>query len=69
MWHRRHDFWLLAGVTTHGYRHWQDIMNDPRFSILNKAFRNDADRLKRAAFLNRRFQVRKERSQFSVLFT
>ncbi len=23
MWHRRHDYWLLAGIVTHGYRHWQ----------------------------------------------
>ena len=22
-WHRLHDYWLLAGIVTHGYRHWQ----------------------------------------------
>ena len=57
-WHRRHDYWLLAGVVTHGYRHWQDILGDPRFAILNKAFKSEQERLRKAAFLNRRFQVR-----------
>lgn len=23
IWHRRHDYWLLAGVVQHGYGRWQ----------------------------------------------
>uniref|UniRef100_A0A0N4ZGI1 DNA helicase n=1 Tax=Parastrongyloides trichosuri TaxID=131310 RepID=A0A0N4ZGI1_PARTI len=38
VWHRRHDFWLLNGITIHGYGRMGDIMNDPRFSILNEPF-------------------------------
>ena len=57
VWHRHHDFWLLAGIITHGYRHWQDILNDPRFESLNRAFRNDSDKMRKGAFLNRRFQL------------
>ena len=38
MWHRRHDYWLLAGIVTHGYRHWQVsyammIMNSLRIEL------------------------------------
>ena len=47
----------LNKLHTHGYRHWQEILSDPRFEILNRAFKQDVDRQKRAAFLNRRFQV------------
>merc|ERR1712183_959377 len=31
IWHRRHDYWLLSGIVTHGYGRWQDIQNDGRF--------------------------------------
>lgn len=31
IWHRRHDYWLLAGIVTHGYGRWQDIQNDIRY--------------------------------------
>merc|ERR1712045_422036 len=27
IWHRRHDYWLLAGIVTHGYGRWQAIQN------------------------------------------
>ena len=30
IWHRRHDYWLLAGIVVHGYGRWQDIQNDIR---------------------------------------
>lgn len=56
-WFRLHDFWLLAGVITHGYRHWQDILSDQRFELLNHAFIRDSDKVRKAAFLNRRFQL------------
>lgn len=56
-WHRRHDFWLLCGTVMHGYRNWPDILGDVRLDILNRGFKNHEDRAKRAAFLNRRFQL------------
>uniref|UniRef100_A0A0N5C749 DNA helicase n=1 Tax=Strongyloides papillosus TaxID=174720 RepID=A0A0N5C749_STREA len=40
IWHRRHDYWLLAGITVHGYGRMGDIMSDPRFGILNEPFEN-----------------------------
>merc|ERR1712223_30447 len=39
IWHRRHDYWLLAGIVTHGYGRWQDIQNDMRFCIINEPFK------------------------------
>lgn len=36
---RRHDYWLLAGMATHGYARWTDIQNDPKFAIINEPFR------------------------------
>ncbi|XP_066991467.2 chromodomain-helicase-DNA-binding protein Mi-2 homolog isoform X1 [Anabrus simplex] len=42
IWHRRHDYWLLAGVVTHGYGRWQEIQNDIRFAIINEPFKMDA---------------------------
>ncbi|XP_066991468.2 chromodomain-helicase-DNA-binding protein Mi-2 homolog isoform X2 [Anabrus simplex] len=41
IWHRRHDYWLLAGVVTHGYGRWQEIQNDIRFAIINEPFKMD----------------------------
>ena len=32
VWHRRHDYWLLAGVVKCGYGRWQDIQNDICFT-------------------------------------
>nr|XP_039267444.1 chromodomain-helicase-DNA-binding protein 3-like [Styela clava] len=39
IWHRRHDYWLIAGVATHGYARWMDIQHDHRFAIVNEPFR------------------------------
>lgn len=39
VWHRRHDYWLLAGIVSHGYGRWTDIQNDPRFMIINEPFK------------------------------
>jgi chromodomain-helicase-DNA-binding protein 4 len=36
IWHRRHDYWLLAGIVKHGYGRWQDIQNDTIFAIINE---------------------------------
>lgn len=36
VWHRRHDYWLLAGIIKHGYGRWQDIQNDFSFLIINE---------------------------------
>jgi len=41
IWHRRHDYWLLAGIVNHGYSRWQDIQNDPRYGLLNEPFKLD----------------------------
>jgi hypothetical protein len=40
-WHRRHDYWLLSGVITHGYSRWQDVQQDPRFQIISEPFNRD----------------------------
>jgi len=62
IWHRRHDYWLLAGMATHGYARWTDIQNDPKFAIINEPFRamaakqgNFQDMQNR--FLGRRFKL------------
>ncbi|KAK7899273.1 hypothetical protein WMY93_020126 [Mugilogobius chulae] len=48
IWHRRHDYWLLAGIIhldrallRHGYARWQDIQNDVKFAILNEPFKGE----------------------------
>lgn len=40
-WHRRHDYWLLSGIITHGFSRWQDIQQDPHFSIISEPFNRD----------------------------
>ncbi|XP_024117583.1 chromodomain-helicase-DNA-binding protein 3, partial [Oryzias melastigma] len=44
IWHRRHDYWLLAGIVIHGYARWQDIQNDPQFAIVNEPFKSQANK-------------------------
>ena len=41
VWHRRHDYWLLAGIVKHGYGRWQDIQNDVCFCLVNEPFKAD----------------------------
>nr|CAH8824715.1 unnamed protein product [Trichobilharzia regenti] len=61
IWHRRHDYWLLAGVVQHGYGRWQDIHNDPRYAIVNEPFKNEAQKANyleiKNRFLARRFKL------------
>lgn len=61
VWHRRHDYWLLAGIVTHGYGRWQDIQNDPRFQIINEPFLSEQGKGNfleiKNKFLARRFKV------------
>ena len=61
IWHRRHDYWLLAGIVTHGYGRWQDIQNDQRFSIINEPFKMDVGKGNfleiKNKFLARRFKL------------
>merc|ERR1712168_1433415 len=61
IWHRRHDFWLLAGIVTHGYGRWQDIQNDARFAIINEPFKMDMGKGNfleiKNKFLARRFKL------------
>uniref|UniRef100_A0A667YY47 Chromodomain helicase DNA binding protein 3 n=1 Tax=Myripristis murdjan TaxID=586833 RepID=A0A667YY47_9TELE len=61
IWHRRHDFWLLAGIVLHGYARWQDIQNDPQFAIVNEPFKSQANKGNflemKNKFLARRFKL------------
>uniref|UniRef100_A0A669E468 Chromodomain helicase DNA binding protein 3 n=1 Tax=Oreochromis niloticus TaxID=8128 RepID=A0A669E468_ORENI len=63
IWHRRHDFWLLAGIViaSHGYARWQDIQNDPQFAIINEPFKSQANKGNflemKNKFLARRFKL------------
>lgn len=61
IWHRRHDYWLLAGIVTHGYGRWQDIQSDVRFGIINEPFKMDVGKGNfleiKNKFLARRFKV------------
>ncbi|TNN41263.1 Chromodomain-helicase-DNA-binding protein 5 [Liparis tanakae] len=61
IWHRRHDYWLLAGIVTHGYARWQDIQNDPRYAILNEPFKTEIHKGNylemKNKFLARRFKA------------
>lgn len=57
----RHDYWLLAGIVSHGYGRWQDIQNDLRFAIINEPFKMDVGKGNfleiKNKFLARRFKV------------
>lgn len=61
VWHRRHDYWLLAGIVTHGYGRWQDIQNDIRFQIINEPFQSEQGKGNfleiKNKFLARRFKL------------
>lgn len=61
IWHRRHDYWLLAGVTVHGYGRYQDIQNDVRFAIINEPFKTEMGKGNfleiKNKFLQRRFKL------------
>merc|ERR1712172_78963 len=61
IWHRRHDYWLLAGIVCHGYGRWQGIQNDQRFSIINEPFKMDVGKGNfleiKNKFLARRFKL------------
>lgn len=72
IWHRRHDYWLLAGIVTHGYGRWQDIQNDLRFAIINEPFKMDVGKGNfleiKNKFLARRFKVTYQ-ANFSIFST
>ncbi|BHF73229.1 choline dehydrogenase 5 [Sparganum proliferum] len=61
IWHRRHDYWLLAGVVQHGYGRWLDIHNDCRFALVNEPFKNELSKPNyleiKNRFLARRFKL------------
>ncbi|XP_078526362.1 chromodomain-helicase-DNA-binding protein 3 isoform X4 [Lissotriton helveticus] len=61
IWHRRHDYWLLAGIVLHGYARWQDIQNDSPFAIINEPFKTEANKGNflemKNKFLARRFKL------------
>ncbi|XP_029187317.2 chromodomain-helicase-DNA-binding protein 4-like isoform X5 [Acropora millepora] len=56
IWWRSHDYWLLAGVVTHGYGRWQDIANDRKFGVVNEPFKNVSLEYKNR-FIARRFKL------------
>lgn len=62
IWHRMHDYWLIAGIAKHGYARWSDIQQDPQFSLIVQPFiamekkqENVMDMQK--GFLQRRFKL------------
>ncbi|TKR71703.1 hypothetical protein L596_019259 [Steinernema carpocapsae] len=61
IWHRRHDYWLLAGIVLYGYSRYQDIQNDPRFAIINEPFTTEQGKGKfleiKNKFVQRRFKL------------
>ncbi|KAI6214790.1 hypothetical protein M3Y94_00309900 [Aphelenchoides besseyi] len=61
IWHRRHDYWLLCGFATHGYARYQDVINDPRFAIINAPFKSDEEKTNfqevKQRFLQRRYKL------------
>ncbi|MCP9264037.1 Chromodomain-helicase-DNA-binding protein 3 [Dirofilaria immitis] len=61
IWHRRHDYWLLAGIITYGYGRYQDLQNDIRFSIINEPFRTEQGKGNfleiKNKFLQRRYKL------------
>ncbi|KAI6200928.1 hypothetical protein M3Y96_00786800 [Aphelenchoides besseyi] len=61
IWHRRHDYWLLAGIATHGYSRYQDVQQDVRFAIINEPFKSEQGKGNfieiKNKFLQRRFKL------------
>jgi len=61
IWHRRHDYWLLAAVSTHGYSRYTDGQNDAHFNIVNEPFKTEAGKGNfleiKNRFLQRRFKL------------
>ncbi|XP_018416499.1 PREDICTED: chromodomain-helicase-DNA-binding protein 3 [Nanorana parkeri] len=61
IWHRRQDYWLLAGIVVHGYARWQDLQNDPPFAVINEPFKSEANKGNflemKNKFLARRFKL------------
>ncbi|XP_078467699.1 chromodomain-helicase-DNA-binding protein 5-like isoform X2 [Lampetra fluviatilis] len=61
IWHRRHDYWLLAGIVTHGYARWQDIQNDAHYAVINEPFKMEMSKGNfqemKNKFLARRFKL------------
>merc|ERR1712157_153365 len=62
IWHRMHDYWLLAGIAKHGYSRWGDIAADPQFSLVQQPFlamdkRRDNVLDMQKGFLQRRFKL------------
>ncbi|KHJ95791.1 CHDCT2 domain protein [Oesophagostomum dentatum] len=61
IWHRRHDYWLLAGIVQYGYGRYQDLQMDPRFAIINEPFRQEQGKGNfleiKNKFLQRRYKL------------
>lgn len=61
IWHRRHDYWLLAGVAAHGYGRYQDVQQDLHHQIINEPFKSEQGKPAfleiKNRFLQRRFKL------------
>lgn len=61
VWHRKHDYWLLAGIVKHGYARWQDLQTDPVFNLINEPFKMDINKGNfldiKNKFIARRFKL------------
>lgn len=62
IWHRMHDYWLLAGIAKHGYSRWADIQQDMQYSLVQQPFlamEKKRDNLldMQKGFLQRRFKL------------
>ncbi|NWI40517.1 CHD3 protein, partial [Picathartes gymnocephalus] len=68
IWHRRHDYWLLAGIVLHGYARWTDIQNDGAFGVINEPFKGEASKGNflemKNKFLARRFKEQLRRAAY-----
>ncbi|KAI6170673.1 DUF1086 domain-containing protein [Aphelenchoides bicaudatus] len=44
IWNRRHDYWLMCGFAVHGYLRYNEVLNDPRFALLNEPFKQEQNK-------------------------
>uniref|UniRef100_A0A914HC26 Chromodomain-helicase-DNA-binding protein 4 n=1 Tax=Globodera rostochiensis TaxID=31243 RepID=A0A914HC26_GLORO len=61
IWHRRHDYWLLCGIVTHGYSRYNEMQNDARFALVNEPFKSEQGKGNfmeiKNKFLQRRYKL------------
>lgn len=57
LWTKRHDYWLLCAVSTHGYSKWNEIYRDPRFNIISEPYKNYEQESYKSTILSRRLKL------------